>query len=389
MYSKKTIQLLTLTLGLALSLMIGACGSSSGTAASSPAETASGETLAEEVASNSVGTVSTILDQYYANDKFMIEMLVNDDIIIEEQDSSLMFSTPEQHVGIVISIIPGIQNLSAAGELAKNTVTSALEGVTTGEIEDATLFGARAKLIEYAVDNDEEPFRGIQAAAIINQSCYFMNFMIYDDTSEAESKLMVDMFSGMNVLTPESVDQNTQTAVYTSKYETELKTEAVKPAKNTKTKTVTEWVYLPYEFYSWWGYSSDYYDGFPSYYFQPDWDYYSDPGDYWSWGWGDDYDWGFYDSYGDFYDWDTYQEYQDYYDDWDGGGGYGDDYAEYYDWALEPDYYDGYDPYSDPGDYYDDGYSDPGDYYDDGYDEWYDEGAWNDNEYYEDNDYDW
>ncbi len=86
---------------------------------------------------------------------------------------ALMFS-------IVISIIPGIQNLAAAGELTKSVVASTYEGAATGEIEDGFLFGARAKLIEYVVADDEAPFMGIHAASIVNQSCYFMNAMFYE-----------------------------------------------------------------------------------------------------------------------------------------------------------------------------------------------------------------
>ncbi len=59
-----------------------------------PANTPAPETPVPEQA------VSTVLDQYYANDMFMAEMLINDDVIISEQASSLMFTTPEQHAAI-------------------------------------------------------------------------------------------------------------------------------------------------------------------------------------------------------------------------------------------------------------------------------------------------
>lgn len=348
--------------------------------ASSSAETANSKALIEDDAS-SAKSVSTVLDQYYANDKFMIEMLVNEDVIITENDGNLVFTTKEDHAGIVISMIPGVQNLTAAGELCKSAVLNAFPGAQTGEVEDAYLFAARAKLLEYAVPDEDNPFMGIEATAIVNQSCYFMNSMFYEGISEAEGKLIVDMFSTINVLRPTNVDSGTQKAEYRSAYAEQLKTQQVKPAKQTKVQSVEEWIYLPYYYYSWY---SDPGDSFDAWYYEPDWDYYSDSGDYWSWGWDDNEDWGFYDEYGDYYAWDTYQEYQDYYDDWDGGGGYGDDYAEYYDWALESNDYE----WSDPGDGNDE-WSDPGDYYDDGYDEGYDEGAWSDEEYYESNDYDW
>ncbi len=318
-----------------------------------------------------VGALSTVLDQYYANDMFMIEMLVNEDIIITEQEASLIFMTPQEHAAIVLCIIPGVQNLSLVGDLAKSMVTGAFETAQVGEIEDAFLFGARAKMVEYQVADSDPPLTGIQATGIVNQSCYMMNAMFYDGITAEEGRLMIDMFSSINVLVPQNVDQQAQTASYVSKYEQELSSSAVKPAKSTKAQTVTEWVYLPYDYYSWWGDYGDTSGGYAQSYYEPDWNYYSDPGDYWSWGWDADEDWGFYDDYGDYYDYDTYWEYQDYYDDWDGGGGYGSDYAEYYDWALESndagweeDYY--YEDYSDPGDYYYDDYdyySDPGDYY--------------------------
>lgn len=394
-------------LALALLLLLTACGAPAPAATpvpSGPAATATPKPAASSsptpastptpAAPEPAAQVSTVLDQYYANDMFMIEMLINDDVIVSEQASSLMLTTPEQHAAIVVSIIPGIQNLAAAGELTKSVVASTYEGAAAGEVEDGFLFGARAKLIEYVVADDEAPFMGIHAASIVNQSCYFMNAMFYEGISEAEGKLMIDVFSSINVLTPIDVDQAAQTATYVSQYEEELKTEAVKPSKSTKSQSVDYWTYLPYDFYSWWGDPGDYYDGFPSDYFEPDYDYYSDPGDYWSWGWDDD-SWGFYDEYDSYYDWDTYQEYEDYYDDADGGGGYGDDYAEYYDWALEAndydwseDDYDDYEVYSDPGDGYDE-WSDPGDYYDDGYEVYSDPGdgydEWSDpGDYYDD-----
>lgn len=350
-------------------LMLASCGSENELPAESTSNLADTEASSEETGKDEASTaesVSTVLDQYYANDKFMIEMLVNDDIIITENEGNLIFTTTEDHAGMVISMIPGVQNLAAAGDLCTSAVLSAFPEAQIGQLEDAYLFNARAKMLEYVVTHEEGPFMGIEATAIVNQSCYFMNTMFYEGISEAEGKLIVDMFSTINVLQPTNVDSMTQKAEYTSLYADQLKSQQVKPAKQTKVQSVEEWYYLPYYYYSWYGDPGDYFD---PWYYEPDWDYYSDSGDYWSWGWDDSDTWGFYDSYGEFYDWDTYQDYQDYYDDWDGGGGYGDDYAEYYDWALEPNDYD----WSDSGDYYDDGYdvySDPGD----GYDEWSDPG---------------
>jgi hypothetical protein len=148
----------------------------------------------------------------------------------------------------------------------------------------------------------------------------------------------------MNVLRPAVVDQDAKEAVYTSHYQQQLDAQAVTPAAKSKSKPVSTWSALPYYYYSWLGDPGDYGD-YPSWYYEPDWDYYSDPGDYWDWGWDDSRDWWFYDEYDDYYDYEYYQEYDD--------------------------YWDGYDPYSDPGDYYADGY---GDYFEDGYGDYVDDG---------------
>ncbi|MDD3415892.1 MAG: hypothetical protein PHY47_18115 [Lachnospiraceae bacterium] len=372
---------------LCMCLCIATC-TSCGTKNKIPADADALSTL-EDPAPSTTESVSTVLDKYYANDKFMIEMLVNEDVIIKENDGNITFTTAEDHAGIVISMIPGVQNLTAAGELCNSTVLNAFPGAQTGEMEDAYLFGARAKFLEYSVSQEDCSFMGIEATAIINQSCYFMNTVFYEGISKDEGKLIVDMFKTMNVLQPTNVDSGAQKAEYTSIYAEQLKTQQIKPSKQTKVQSAEQLEYLPYYYYSWYG---DPGDSFDAWYYEPDWDYYKDSSDYWSWGWDNSENWSFYDEYDDFYAWDTYQEYQDY---------YGDDYAEYYDWSYESndyefsdsgDYYDdGYDTYSDPGDG-DDEWSDPGDYYDDGYDTYSDPGdgddEWSDSgDYYDEGDY--
>lgn len=356
---------------LCMCLCIATC-TSCGTKNKIPADALS--TL-EDPVSSTAESVSTVLDKYYANDNFMIEMLVNEDVIITESNGNLTFTTTEDHAGIIVSMIPGVQNLTAAGELCNSAILDAFPGAQTGEVEDAYLFGARAKLLEYSVSQEDNSFMGIEATSIVNQSCYFMNAIFYEGISEAEGKLIVDMFSTMNVLQPTNVDSGAQKAEYTSMYAEQLKTQQIKPSKQTNVQSAEQWEYLPYYYYSWYG---DPKDSFDAWYYEPDWDYYENSSDYWSWGWDNSENWGFYDEYNDFYAWDTYQEYQDYYMDWDGGGGYGDDYAEYYDWSYESNDYE----FGDPGDYYDDGYdtySDPGD----GDDEWSDSGDYYEEEYYE------
>jgi hypothetical protein len=286
---------------------------------------------------------STVVDQYYANENFMIEMLVNKDCDIEENGYNLMITTADGHAAVIVSLIPGIQNLLAAGEMAIETVMNGIPGAKLSAVSDGNLFGARAKLSNYEVadENGTITLMGIEAAAIVNQSCYFLNVMMEPGMYEAEGDLIINVFSSMNVLRPAEVDQTAKEAVYTSHYQQQLDAKAVAPSAKSQSKPVSTWSALPYYYYSWLGDPGDY-GYYPSWYYEPDWDYYSDPGDYWDWGWDDSRDWWFYDEYSEYYDYEYYQGYDDY-------------------------WYD-YDPYSDPGDYYSDGY---GDYIEDGYGDYF------------------
>ena len=286
------------------------------------------------------------LDQYYVNENFMIEMLVNENCVIQEDGQTLAITTSDCHAALVLSIIPGIQNLSAAGELSLSTVQKIFPGATISGMTDGNLFGVRSKIHNYetADDNGNVTLIGLEAAAIVNQSCYFLNVMMETEMTPTEGELIVGVFTSMNVLSPQQVDQNLAEAAYTSHYQEQLDTKVVKPAKQSTQKPVKQWRSLPYDFYSWYGDPGDY-GVYPDWYFEPDWNYYSDPGDYWDWGWDDENDWWFYDEYDYYYDYDSYSEYDD--------------------------YWEGYDPWSDPGDYYDDSYDDS---YDDYYDDYYDDG---------------
>jgi len=365
-----------------------------------------GNSAEEDTSSAPASELTADLDQYYANENFMLEMLVNDFCVINEDGKNLTISTADGNAAIVVSIIPGIQNLSATGELVSAVVQNAFAGAEVSDIKDANLFGARAKSCDYQVadENGEVSLMGIEAAGIVNQTCYFLNVLMQPGMSQAEGDLIVNVFSSMNVLRPTQVDQTAKEAVYASQYQSQLDSKAVKTSTKSKAKPVNNWSSLPYAFYSWYGDPGDY-GGYPAWYFEPDWDYYSDPGDYWDWGWDDGSDWWFYNEYGDYYDYDYYSNYDDYwadYDPWSDPGdtwdyGYGDmdsDYSDVYtdmdsdysdvntdmdtdysDYStdMDSDYSDystdmdsDYSDYSDPGDsgdYYDDGGG--GDYYDD------------------------
>jgi hypothetical protein len=336
---------LTLILCLFLAAFtFGACDDNEPEAA--PAD----EAATEEEAWTPSAEINPIVDQVYTNENFMIEMLVNDSCVIQENGANLVVTTVPNHIALIVSIIPGIQNLAAAAELAKSTVMSSIPDVAIGEAEDANFFGARSKMYGYQASDGTA---GYEIASIINQTCYFINIMIdgaaveAGEMTEDEFNLIMNVLTSVNILRPTQVEPEAQTAVYETHYP------QVPPAPQTQktTKPVSEWSSLPYAYYSWWGDPGDYYSSFPYWYYEPDWDYYSDPGDYWDWGWDDDSDWWFYDEYGDYYGYDYYQDYDDYWDD--------------------------YDPWSDPGDGYDE-WSDSGDYSDDGYGDYVEDDGWGD-----------
>ncbi|MFA9375737.1 MAG: hypothetical protein ACERKZ_03175 [Lachnotalea sp.] len=301
--------------------------------------------------------VSSEVGELYLNQALMLEALVNESCVIQESGDGLTITTPDSLGYIGISFVPGIQNLTATASLLPSLLEENYNAVP-GEVTDGYLFGARAKLCDYSIakeDGSEE--QGIVATAIVNQSLYLVDVAFASDCSQEDGALILNVFSSMNVLTPTSVNQETKTATYESKYP------EVTPLKTTQTTDVpvTEWVYLPYYYYDW---DSDTdYTAYDSNYYQPDWDYYSN-GNWWNWDWDDESDWQFYDAYSDYYDEDYYDNYADYYDDYNPYSDSGDYYDYYSDFGYT---YDDYDVYSDPGDTYDDYdvYSDPGDTYDD------------------------
>ena len=332
-----------------------------------PASQSQAASSASESAPEPPGdSIAATVDQYYANDNFMIEMLLSDSCVVEENGSNLMISTSEGHAAVILSLIPGIQNLSAAAALATQTIQNGIPGSALGEVMDGNLFGARAKLVSYEVADGSGniTLMGLEAAAIVNQSCYFLNMMMEPGMSDAEGELISTVFGSMNVLRPAQVNQNTKKAVYTSHYQQLLDSQTVRRSSQIKSQPVSEWSSLPYDYYSWLGDSGDYGD-YPAWYYEPDWDYYSDPGDYWDWGWDDSEDWAFYDEYADYYSYDYYQGYDDYWDDYDPWSDPGDTEAYGY-WD------DDYDPWSDPGDTEAYGYED------DGYGDYVEEDGWGD-----------
>ena len=319
-----------------------------------------------------------ILDQYYLNDRLMIEMLINDDIIIEETDSGIMLSGESEQAMLAITISPGIQNLGAAGEISRAMVSTNFSEATVGELTDTYLFGARAKNSRFEAYTEEGVrIVGLSSGAIINQSYYNM-IVLFEETAPAiEMATISTIFPTINVLQPTIVDQESKNAVYKSVYQESVSSNKVKTSPKSSRKSVSEWNELPYSYYSWWGDEGDY-SSLPSWYFEPDWDYYSYYDNYWDWGWDADDDWWFYDTYSDYYDYDYYIGQDDYWEDYEynwGTAGLGFEEADYYDsWSDPGDYgYDDYDSWSDPGDGYDE-WSDPGDYGYDDYDSWSDPG---------------
>ncbi|MDR1530589.1 MAG: hypothetical protein LBS62_00100 [Clostridiales bacterium] len=323
-----------------------------------------------QIAVASSTEVDPIVNSLFQYQPLLLEFLVNDDLVIEPETNGLTISTESGNALCSIVLTPGVQNLGKTVEFIPERIESTL-GITGAEITDGYMFGAKAKrsTVQFSLDDGLSGILSI-TEAIINQSLYEMILIFSEDLSESEAELFLNLIASMNVLSPKNVDKTVKTATYESKYA------KVPPAKQTaqiEYVPVTEWVYLPYYYYSDPG---DYYD--PAFY-EPDYNYWSDSDDYWSWGWDDEYDWYFYDEYDYWYDYDYYTDYDYYYDDdWydyyseydpydeyyyyddylTEEYGYGDDFAEYYDSFDDYDYYD----YYDYDDYYDDYYYDDYDY---------------------------
>ena len=304
------------------------------------------------------GVVSTEVSELYQSQSLMMEMLVNEDCVIEDNGDTIMVRTPDGLTQVGISFIPGIQNLEATAALIPIVLESF--NAVPEEIEDGVIFGERAKHCTYSLpDGEGGSTEGFFATVIVNSSLYLLDVEFAMGCTDEDVALITNVFHSVNILKPTSVNQETKTATYETKYP------EAKPAKSAKKtyKPVVEWVYLPYHYYAW---DSDFdYSDYDSIFYEPDWNYYSD-GNWWSWSWDEDESWGFYDAYGDWYSEDYYSYYDDYYDY--------DPYSDPGDYYYEEEYSDPGDyyyeeEYSDPGDYYyEEEYSDPGDYYDDYYD---------------------
>lgn len=292
------------------------------------------ETAIEEATATTV--VSSKVNELYQSQTLMMEMLVNEDCVIDETGDMLIIGTPDGLAQVSVTFIPGVQNLGATAELIPTILES--NNAIFQEVNDGVIFGERAKHCTYSIpDGGGGSIEGFLATAIVNSSLYMLDVEFAMGCTDEDADLVTNVFTTMNVLTPVSVDRETKTATYETKYPD---TKPAKAAEKTY-KPVVEWVYLPYYYYAW-DYDFDY-SAYDSIFYEPDWNYYSD-GTWWSWSWDENGNWGFYDEYGDWY---------------------AEDYYGYYD-----DYYN-YDPYSDPGDYYD-YQSDPGDYYEESYDSSYD-----------------
>lgn len=342
------IRLLALAMALCMATALFGCGKKEANAREEAAAPVPAKNTPEPA------HVSTVVNEVYTNSKFMLEMLVNGDCEVTEDGANVAVMSAPGNAALILSLFPGIQNLTAGCNLALMALTNTFPNVQVSEFSQGVLFGALSKSCTYTAEQEQGTVAGLQAAAIINQSCYVLTLMLDPNITNEEGLLITNVFNSLNVLRPAQVSRSSQTAVYTSKYP------EARPSPKSKSKTVKEWVYLPYYYYSWWDDGSNYGE-FPYWYFEPDWDYYSDPDAYWDWGWDEYNDWGFYDEYSDYYDYDYYQEYNDYWETYD---------------AYEYEYAD--DGYFDADDYFDAGdQGDPGDYYSDDYDYYdYDDGEW-------------
>ncbi|WP_099467960.1 hypothetical protein [Konateibacter massiliensis] len=360
-YEKKLILMIAV---MGVFFLTGGCKESAQTTAvkESTAQVISEQPQTQEVQPEAV-QVSTEVSELYQSQTLMLEMLVNETCVIEDTGDMLTIATPDGMAYISVGFVPGIQNLGATASLLPALLQESYNA-TVGEVSDGSLFGARAKRCNYSVaQEDGSQVEGVFAAAVVNQSLYMMDAAFLTGCTDEDAELIINIFSSMNVLMPTSVNTETKTATYESKYPNA----APSKAAQTTYVPVTEWVYLPYYYYGW---DLDYdYTIYDASFYEPDWNYYSD-GNWWSWAWDDNGDWGFYDEYGDWYSEDYYSYYADYYDGYDpysDPGDYYDYYYDDYDYYSDPgDTYDDYDYYSDPGDTYDDYdyYSDPGDTYD-------------------------
>lgn len=352
---KSLKKMLVLLLVMALAAFSAGCGGDS--------DSASAKTKAPKQKKEKAETLSTEVDELYQSQQLMLELLVNKDCIIDDSGDVLIISTPDELAYVSVAFAPGIQNLGATASLIP-TVLQDSYGAAPTEVMDGYLFGARAKHCNYTIGNKgESQIQGIFAASVINQSLYMMDVAFAEGCTDEDAELILNVFTSMNVLTPVSVNADAKTAAYQSKYPDVQPAEAAKKSY----RPVTEWAYLPYYYYDW---DTDYdWTAYDSYFYEPDWDYYSDA-DWWSWGWDEENDWSFYDEYYAYYDESYYDDYSAYYDE-----GYYSYYDDYYegDYSGYDSYYDDYDVYSDPGDG-DDAWSDPGDTYDDGYDVYSDPG---------------
>lgn len=304
------------------------------------------------------GVVSTEVGELYQSQTLMMEMLVNEDCVIEDTGDTITIKTPDGFAQAGVSFIPGIQNLGATAELIPAVLESF--NAVPQEVKDGVIFGERAKHCTYSIPDEEGgSVEGFFATVIVNSSLYMLDVEFAKECNDEDAELITNVFTSMNVLKPASVNQETKTATYETKYP------EAKPAKAAATtyKPVVEWVYLPYYYYAW-DYGFDY-SAYDSVFYEPDWNYYTD-GNWWSWSWDEGGNWGFYDEYGDWYAEDYYSYYDDYYD-YDPYSDPGDYYDSYYDYEEYSDPGDYYEEYSDPGDYYEE-YSDPGDYYEESYD---------------------
>ena len=321
---KKKKKILLSVAAVSICLLFAGCGSNAEavdtdtTVVEETTDTQEATETEETMATETSASISTEVGELYQSQNLMLEMLVNENCVIEDTGDTITVMAPDGFACVNISFVPGIQNLGKTATMIPEVLKE--NGAVPGEVEEGVLFGARANHCSYTFsgENGSESY-GIFAASIINSSLYMANVVFAPGCNDADAELIINVFSSINVLSPVSVDTETKTATYETKYPT------VTPAKAVQ-KTyvpVVEWVYPPYYYYDW--YSDFDYSIYDASYYEPDWDYYLD-GAWWSWDWDEDGHWGFYDEYGYWYE---------------------EDYYDYYDY-----YYD-YDPYSDPGDYYD------------------------------------
>ena len=98
------------------------------------------------------------------------------------------------------------------------------------------IFGERAKHCTYSIPDEEGgSVEGFFATVIVNSSLYMLDVEFAKECNDEDAELITNVFTSMNVLKPASVNQETKTATYETKYP------EAKPAKAAATTYKPVW----------------------------------------------------------------------------------------------------------------------------------------------------